>query len=86
MSLHEEKVAAMKARRKERRARMPTVVKVATAQLREGATDAEALAAVRSALPLSNTTHKSIAWYRTNLRRAGEAIHTSGELNAMKEI
>lgn len=57
----------------------PTVASVAEAALRAWATDAEALAAVRSRLPDARTSADSIAFYRSRLRSRGEDVPTSTE-------
>jgi len=62
----------------------PTVAAVAKAALRAWATDAEALAVVRAALPEARTTHDGIAFYRSAMRAEGEAVPTSSEVRRVR--
>lgn len=52
--------------------------------LRAGATNEEALEAVRAAVPEASTKVASIAWYRNKLRAEGEDVPTARELRAKK--
>lgn len=45
---------------------------VAREAIREGLSNAEALARVKAEFPDANTTVSSIAWYRNDLRKKGE--------------
>lgn len=48
--------------------------------IREGKTNEEALAAVRTEFPDAKTTLASINWYRNKLRNDGEDVPTAREL------
>lgn len=57
-----------------------TVASVAEEAIRAHATDAEALEAVKAAIPGAQTTPDGIAFYRSRLRKSGEAVPTSSEV------
>jgi hypothetical protein len=61
-------------------AKKDTVGNVAEEAIRGGATDGEALEAVRAAFPGARTTPDGIAFYRSRLRKAGEPVPTSSEV------
>jgi hypothetical protein len=53
-------------------------------QLRAGATNEEALAAVKVEFPESSTSNTTVSWYRNDLRKKGEAIPTAAEARRAK--
>lgn len=63
-----------------------TIGSVVEKAIRAGATDAEALATVRVAFPSARTTPDSIAFYRSRLRSAGEAVPTSSEIKRSRAV
>lgn len=65
-----------KAEKKEPKRGVGTVAKEA---IRGGATNEAALATVKKEFPEAKTTMASVAWYRNNLRQAGEKIPTARE-------
>ncbi len=49
-------------------------------QLRAGATNEDALAAVKAEFPEAQTTLATVSWYRTNLRSSGETVPSAREV------
>ena len=49
-------------------------------QLRAGATNEAALAAVKVEFPEAQTTLATVSWYRTNLRSTGETVPSAREV------
>lgn len=60
----------------------PSIGSVAMDIIRKGATNQEALEAVKKQFPDSSTSLASINWYRTKLRKDGEPVKSSRELKA----
>lgn len=55
-------------------------------QLRAGATNETALAAVQKEFPEAKTTLATVSWYRTSLRSVGETVPSAREVKrAAKE-
>ncbi len=50
------------------------IVDVAKAAIRDGLTNAQAVAAVKDAIPTAKTTPACIAWYRNDMRKKGEKV------------
>ena len=57
---------------------------VAMDAIRSGASNEEALAAVHAKFPDAKTSPASIRWYRSKLRRDGEAVPTDVEARRMR--
>ena len=59
---------------------------VAREAIRQGMSNAEALAAVKEKIPSASTSLSSINWYRNDMRKKGEDVPSSRALNkAAKE-
>lgn len=65
--------------------RWQNIGQVATEAIRAGATNDEALAAVRAKFPEAKTSAASIRWYRSKLRRDGEDVPTDVEARRAAE-
>lgn len=59
--------------------RWQSVGEVVSQAIREGKTNAEALAAARARFPEARTSPASVAWYRSHLRSEGEDVLTDAE-------
>ena len=73
------KKPAAKAEKKEPKRGVGTAAKES---ILGGATNEEALAAVKKEFPEAQTTMASINWYRNNLRQSGEKVQTAREMKA----
>lgn len=62
----------------------PTINDTARAAIKAGQTNAEVLATVQGVHPKAKTTMASVAWYRNDMRKAGEKIKTSREISAAR--
>jgi hypothetical protein len=62
----------------------PTISDTARKAIKAGATNAEALATVKAAHPDAKTTMASVAWYRNDMRKAGQKVKTSREISAAR--
>lgn len=61
------------------KATQKTIGSVAEGAIRMGATNVEALEAVKSEFPKSKTSMPCIQWYRTKLRKSGAPVPTARE-------
>ncbi len=76
------KTASKKATSKKRTG--PTIGETACKAIKGGATNEEALTAVKAAHPEGRTTMSSIAWYRNDMRKRGEKVKTSREISSAR--
>ena len=61
-----------------------TIGSVASAAIMEGASNEEALAAVKEVFPNAKTSASSINWYRNNLRTLGHPVLTARDLKKQR--